>query len=262
MKNHVLKLLASSLLMLGLSVSAAAQSIINVNPGDVIVDGTVIADGTTVNVNGGAIETNVDLTNGVLNINSGSVALGASGTAGPGSGFTNNGNLVNLAGGSVGGFFQLNGDTEFNITGGTIESFGLFDDDTEVNIFGGSVTRFPDIFNGTVNIHGGDVFAVRLFGGGTVNFFGDDFTLDGVSVSLAAGDTVEITQRNQLLSGTLADGTLFSHDLTTTFGGFFAAQPGGFSAAGTLLLTAVPEPSPTVILAIAGLFTFCRRQRV
>ncbi len=263
MKNYVFNLLAACFLLAGLSGDATAQGVINLGPGDVITSGTVIDDGTTVNVIGGTIETNVDLSNGELNISSGSVALGANGTGGAGSGFTNVGNLVNLSGGDVGGFFQLT-DTIFNISGGTIESFGLFDAATEVNISGGTVTRFPDIFTGTVNISGGDVFAIRLFAGGTVNFFGDNFTLDGQEISLAVGETIELDQRNQLLGGTLEDGTVFSHELTTTFGGFFDAEPGGFSAAGTLLLTrvaAVPEPSAMVLFGFAGVLAVSRRRR-
>jgi len=244
---------------------ADAQGTIDLFPGDSIANGTVINAGTTVNVLGGSIGLGVDLANGMLNIESGDVALGATGI---GTGFTNSNNQVNLSGGSVGGFFQLTNGTELNITGGQIESFGLFGSGDVANISGGTVTRFPDIFSGgVVNISGGDIFAVRVFNGGEVNFTGTEFFIDGVPLDLTLEQQVVINQRNVNLSGFLADGSFFETDLNTTFGGFSSANPDGAGANALVTVTtiaAVPEPG-AAILVFAGLLSCTvgrRRKRV
>ena len=212
-----------TVLLLFMPCVVNAQDTLTLLPGDVVADGTDIPDGTTVNVDGGSIGLGVDLSNGVLNINSGSVAAGANSI---GSGFTNTNNLVNLTGGEVGGFFQLVGDTQLNIMGGTIESFGLFNADTVVNIEGGTVSRFPDNSGGTVNIRGGNVFSTRTFAGATLNIFGSNFALDGVPIAdLSVGETLTINQRNVTLTATLTDGSSFETDLNTAFGDFRSSNP-------------------------------------
>ena len=235
---------------------ALGQTVQTLLPGDTIPDNTVIPDGSTVNVNGGTIGLGVDLSNGILNINGGSVALGATGIP---TGFTNTNNVVNLAGGEVGGFFQLI-DSELTITGGTIESFGLFGD-TTVNIDGGTVTRFPDTFSGgTVNLRGGDVFATRVFAGATLNVFGTDFALDGVPLAdLSLGQTQIIDTRNVTLSATLADGSFFDTDLNTAFGGFSSSNPDGAAAGATISVTLVPEPAALTLFVGAGSLLLRRR---
>lgn len=96
-------------------------------------------------------------------------------------GFTNSNNQVNISGGNVGGFFQLNDSTDLTITGGEIESFGVFGAGTTANISGGTVSRFPDIFSGgVVDISGGDIFSVRVMSGGELNLFGSEFLSMGL----------------------------------------------------------------------------------
>lgn len=210
---------------------------INLNPGDSVPNNTVIPSGTTVNVLGGTIGLGVDLSNGVLNVESGNVALGASSIA---TGFTNSNNQVNISGGSVGGFFQLTDSTDLTLTGGGIESFGVFGNGTTANISGGTVSRFPDIFSGgVVDISGGDVFAIRVFSGGEVNLFGTEFALDGVTLDLTVGDEFVINQRNVNLSGILADGSPIETDLNTSFGGFFSSNPDGAATGARVTVTAV-----------------------
>ena len=217
-----------------------AQGTLTLLPGDVVADGTDIPDGTIVNVNGGSIGLGVDLSNGELNINSGSVAAGANSI---GTGFTNTNNLINLSGGEVGGFFQLIGGTELNITGGSIESFGLFNTETIVNIEGGTVTRFPDNIAGTVNIRGGDVFSTRTFAGGTLNVFGSNFALNGAPIAdLSVGQAFTIEDRNVTLTATLTDGSIFETDLNTSFGSFSSDNPDGASASATITVTVVADP--------------------
>jgi len=122
--------------------TAQALQIIDLLPGEEITNGTVIPDGSTVNVLGGTIGLSVDLSDGVLNIESGNVAIGATSVA---TGFTNSNNMVQVSGGNVGGFFQLRNNTQLDLSGGQLESFGVFSGST-ANITGGVVTRFPDIY--------------------------------------------------------------------------------------------------------------------
>ena len=216
--------------------SLTAQTI-NLNPGDSIPNNTVIPSGTTVNVLGGTIGLGVDLANGVLNVESGNVAVGAGSI---GTGFTNSNNQVNISGGNVGGFFQLTNSTDLTLTGGAIESFGLFGAGVTANISGGTVSRFPDIFSGgVVDISGGDVFSIRVFAGGEVNLFGSEFSLDGVPLDLTVGQEFVINQRNVNLSGLLADGSPIETDLNTNFGGFFSNNPDGAAAGARVTVTAV-----------------------
>ena len=225
--------------------TAQALQVIDLIPGDTIGNNTVIADGTTVNVQGGTIGLGVDLSNGLLNIESGNVALGANSIS---TGFTNSNNTVQVSGGNVGGFFQLFNNTQLDVSGGQMESFGVFSGST-ANITGGVVTRFPDIFSsGVVNISGGNVFSVRVFAGGEVNFFGTEFFLDNQPIDLTLNQPIVITDRNVTLSGTLQDGSPIETSLNTTFGGFFSANPDGAAAGATVTVTLVPDLPPLVVL--------------
>ena len=206
-------------------------------PGDSIADGTVIADGSTVNVTGGSIGLGVDLADGILNVESGSVALGSTDIE---TGFTSSNSEINISGGTVGGSFQLLDSSVLTISGGEIESFGVFGEGAIANITGGVVTRFPDIFDGgVVNISGGDIFSVRVFDGGEVNFTGTEFFIDGTPIALTAGEEFVITDRDVNLSGTLADGSFFETDLNTTFGEFLGDNPDGAGPDATVTVTIV-----------------------
>jgi len=155
--------------------------------------------------------------------------------------------MVQVSGGSVGGFFQLI-NTQLEISGGQVESFGVFVGST-ANITGGAVTRFPDIFStGVVNISGGNVFSVRVFDGGEVNFFGSEFFLDNQPIDLTLNETLVITDRNVTLTGILQDGSPIETSLNTSFGGFFSADPDGAAAGATVTVTLVPELPPLVVL--------------
>ena len=225
--------------------TAQALQVIDLLPGDTIGNNTVITAGTTVNVLGGTIGLGVDLSNGVLNIESGNVALGATSIA---TGFTNSNNMVQVSGGTVGGFFQLTNSTQLDVSGGQLESFGVFSG-SSANISGGVVTRFPDIFSsGVVNISGGDVFSIRVFTGGEVNFFGTEFFLDNVPIDLTLNEEFVITDRNVTLSGILQDGSSIETSLNTTFGGFFSANPDGAATGARVTVTLVPDLPPLVVL--------------
>ena len=233
----ILNTLASTLCvsLVFLTTQHAVAQTIDLGPGQSIANGTVIPDGTTVNVDGGTIGLGVDLFNGVLNINSGSVAIGATGIP---TGFTNSTNQITLNGGQVGGFFQLFNSSDLTINGGQIESFGVFSG-SRVTINGGTVTRFPDIFNtGVVDIHGGDIFSIRVFDGGTVNLFGSEFALNGQPIAnLVPGQPFEISDRNVTLTGVLEDGSTIETSLNTNFGGFSSSNPDGAGADATVTVT-------------------------
>ena len=217
-------------------VDAPIVPVTDLAPGDSIANGTVIADGSTVNVSGGSIGIGVDLSDGILNIESGEVAIFATDIN---SGFTNSNNEVNISGGTVGGAFQLFDGSELTLTGGEIESFGVFDGSI-ANVSGGVVTRFPDIFDGgVVNISGGDVFTVRVFDGGEVNFIGTEFSIDGTPLALTPGETFVVDQREVNLSGTLADGSSFDTDLNTDFGLFLGDNPAGAAPNSLVTVTIV-----------------------
>jgi len=252
------RLVFLTLLLTLLASSVHAQTVIDLFPGDVIDNNTVIASGTTVNVLGGDIELGVDLANGTLNVELGNVAVGATGI---GTGFTNSNNEVNVSGGTLGGFFQLTNNTELNFSGGQIESFGVFSNST-ASISGGSVNRFPDIFDtGTVNITGGDINAIRVFAGGEVNLFGTEFFIDGQALDLTVGEEFVITQRNVNLSGFLADGSFIETDLNTSFGAFGGANPDGAAAGARVTVTAVPEPGTVILFAFGACMATIRRKR-
>ena len=243
MRAFLIAVVTSLFLLSGSTVQAL--QVVNLFPGDEIIDGTDIETGATVNVLGGSIGLGVDLSDGVLNVQSGSVALGAGSIA---TGFTNSNNMVQVSGGSVGGFFQLTNNTQLDVSGGQLESFGVFTG-SSANITGGVVTRFPDIFaSGVVNISGGNVFSVRVFSGGEVNFFGTEFFLDSEPIDLTLNEEFVITDRNVTLTGILQDGSSIETSLNTSFGGFFSSNPDGAAATARVTVTLVPDLPPLVVL--------------
>ena len=240
--HHTTSLLFRAIsLSLALSQLAAAQNIINVNsPATSIDDNTVIPSGSTVIVSdGGSIGLGVDLSNGILLIEGGTVAEGNQTFPG---GFSNFTNEVRITGGRVGAFFQLGSGTTLDLSGGEIESFGIFNGST-ADVFSGTITRFPDILNGGVaRIYGGDVSFLRVFGGGEAHLFGSQFAINGQLITgLTPNEAREITNRNVTLSGILSDGSPFSFDLNTNFGDFSSNNPNGASLAADITVSLVSE---------------------
>jgi len=224
-----------AILFVLLSAVATDAQVIDLGVGDMIANNTQIANGTTVNVNGGTIGLGVELIDGELNVNDGFVALGANSQP---TGFNNINNVVNVSGGEVGGFFQLRNGTELNLNGGVVESFGVLSNST-ATITGGSVLVFPDIVSGLVNIRGGNVASVRVFDGGAVNIFGTDFFLDNTLVNdLEIGETRVITQRNISLAANLEDGNVFAFVLNPVIVGL---QPDAATFASTVMITRVAD---------------------
>ncbi|MEO0531035.1 MAG: hypothetical protein AAF266_10750, partial [Planctomycetota bacterium] len=85
---------------------------------------------------------------------------------------------------------------------------------------------------------------------------GTEFFLDGTSVEgLAEGTSIDFEQRDAILTGTLADGSDFRFDLSstnTTFGGFFSPDA-------RLTLFRVPEPTTaSLVMLLATHTVLCR----
>ncbi|MEM8757037.1 MAG: GC-type dockerin domain-anchored protein [Planctomycetota bacterium] len=218
--------------------SGAAQPVIDLPP-ETVAPGSDLPDGATVNVfEGGVIPLGVDLSDGVLNVLGGDVALGATGIS---TGFTNSSNVVTVSAGNVGGFFQLTNGTELTVTGGEMESFGVFSGSSAA-ITGGTVSRFPDVFSsGTVNLSGGDVLAIRAFAGSTINIAGSQFELDGETIEGLSETPTLLTDRGGVLTVMLEDGTPFEWTLRTFDPGFFAADP-GLAATGATVNLVLTSP--------------------
>lgn len=188
--------------------------------------------GTTVNISGGATSGvflagsySGQSTDVAVNITGGSVGAGSGGQL-----QAYAGSVVNVIDGTLG---ILSGDGGVvNIGGGTFGSGSLQGGisanlGSVVNIAGGAFSETPSspggvvvYDNSVVNISGGSfTTSNRLFSardGSEVNLFGTEFLLNGEEVDgLAYGMPFEVTNREMTLSGTLADGSPFSIDLSS-----------------------------------------------
>jgi len=182
-------------------------------------------------------------------------------------------------GATLGGPYFLGTTTQINVSdGGIVGDFTFLDFDTEANITGGTVGNNLTAFGGVeLNISGGnfgDSFfalfsAVEISGGtfgnnfevlsGSVNIIGSQFSIDGTQLDgLLLGEPFEITDRDVVFSALLDDGELFSIDLNsvqTETGDFFSPDA-------TLTVTfAVPEPSSSLVIALAATVGLVRRRR-
>ena len=250
---------------------------LNVNGG--LVSDFRASTGSEVNLNSGTIEGNLELrADSQANFNGGSFR---------GEILAESGSQINVNGGDFGGIFGFafpTSDTvEVNVTGGNIN--GMFGGDIDANISGGSFTSLLfavaetananisggnfsgiEIFDisGTANLSGGTFDGIELFSlndDGELNLVGSDFFLNGVALNdLTPGEATLISDRDVILSGLLSDGSPFEFDLNTTPG---LRQPQIFSpnARLTVSLAAVPEPTSSVILSLAGLMALCSRRR-
>lgn len=218
--------------------AAAGQAVILVDADNPVPNSTVLPSGASVTVvDGGVIGLNVDLSFGTLSIEGGEVALGATGTAGPSSGFTNNANTVTVSGGRVGEFFQLLNGTSLVQTGGEMSTFGVFGGSTAATR-GGVVTGFADVFSGsTYRLEGGEVASFRALTGSTVEIVATSFTFGGAPIDIPLETPMTFFGRGQELVATLADGNVFRHPLLPFDPGF--PTPGVALTTSTLRLIRV-----------------------
>ncbi len=201
--------------------------------------------------NGGVLGDNFAVVDATLNIEGGSV----------GSGLETARSTVNISGGNVGDDFFANAGSQVNISGGNVGIFFVARSGSEVNISGGNLDGpFRASSGSEVNISGGDLG--RGFGandGSEVNFLGTSFSLDGeILDALAFNEPFTITDRDVTLSGTLADGSLFSIDLTQN--GPFSFSGDFVNSDATLTVTLIPEPTSLALLGLSGLAMLRRRR--
>ncbi|CAE7240131.1 unnamed protein product [Symbiodinium sp. CCMP2456] len=177
---------------------------------------------------------------------------------------------INIAGGVFADDI-VNGDGGSNVQAGTISiAEGMFLGDFvnssgTATITGGEFAG--DVLNGsvysrevsTLNIYGGSFDGeFTALKGSVVNIFGSAFYLDGMLLTgLTPYNAFVVHEREQTLSGTLADGSPFSFDLNSTGG------PGLdlFSVDARLTLTLVPEPSIVSLAAFAGCLLLLSSER-
>lgn len=257
------------------STPVADGAVINLNGGS-IASGTIFSaadfpNGVELNINDGAVGLGVEINNSVINVAGGQVAVGASNLS---EGVNNFSNDIFVTGGSVGGFFQLRGDSNLELSGGTVESFGILPN-ASATVTGGAFTLADN--NGQLTISGGEFNTFRSFGSSTVDLLGTDFSIDGVAITgLTSGVPFVILDRNVTLSGTLSDGSTFSNFLDSDtpdgeldFGPFatfedLEAVEGFVSETATLRITlaqGVPEPGSFALVAMAACVSLWRRKR-
>jgi hypothetical protein len=194
----------------------------------------VAGPGSTLLITGGTGSGDMEAVGATVNISGGNAAsnLGA---------FT--GSQINISGGSVSRLRAYAG-SQVNITGGTVCCIEAKDGSTidisDGTILGNNANRPVFAESGSnVNISGGTIDGGNIFVGGgaelsvsggtfnttfqaaigsQVNLTGTQFLLAGQPIpGLVLNEPLTIIQRDQTLSGILADGSPFSFDLNSTF---------------------------------------------
>ena len=205
--------------------------------------------------------------------------------------------ILNISGGEIGRNFIAYSGNQFNISGGLIKTgFRLYEDNNEVNMsggilegisigtnntldFSGGVITDLAVQDGTAYIRGGqidrgisvDAGGILTISGGnvsvdfdahpgsTVNILGTAFFLDGQELTeLVIGEAFAVIDRDVTLQGLLADGSLFSFDLTSydDYG-----SPDYFDPNATLTITLVPEPGSLGLIGAGALCALWRRMK-
>lgn len=187
----------------------------------------------TINISGGTI---VDFSgdNGVtLNVSDGVAGTDISRVGGFGAA-----SVVNLTGGQLGAFFDIDPGATLNVSGGSFgEKLEIFGNDPEFDF-------------------GGEAGAP-----GQLNFFGTAFTLDGTPMDFLTDNVAHtVTERGgELLEGFLADGTPFSFNLNGT--GTGTGTESVLYGNAILTVTQVPEPAYAALGgAFAGLVLVALRR--
>lgn len=152
---------------------------------------------------------------------------------------------VEMHGGEIGGGSSIGSGSLFDLKHGTVGA--------------GFVVRE----GGVANVHGGSFGNnFGLNSSGELNLYGTEFSIDGVPLSgLIAGEPFEIVERNAILTGRFADGSLFSFDLNTRNG---TRNRDFFSPEALLTVTlSVPEPATELLAILCPLVVMtarCRRR--
>jgi hypothetical protein len=183
------------------------------------------------------------------------------------------GSVVDASGGTIGNQFKALHRSTINLSGATIGDESHVSDASVLNLRAGRIGAYLDVYQSTLNMFGGFIgtggggpitidfqSTANLFGGShggpfhalslsTINLFGKEFALNGTPVNgLSAGHPLVISQRDVLLTGTLADGSALRLYLSTNSDSF--AFSDYFSPDATVTIMLVPEPSCVVLFAI------------
>jgi len=162
-----------------------------------------------VNISGGSIDTLFSYDSSQVNISGGSIGNSTNYF----SLYSYNSSQINISGGTlVSGLSSLGPGNVVNISGGSIGGFLLNWVDSEVNIYGGSIAGYIDNnYTGQVNIYGGSIGGnLYLDEQSTITIFGSDFAVDqqsfgyGEITSILGGHSGNEPAR--LLTSTLASG--------------------------------------------------------
>ena len=242
-------------------IQLATVPIPSVNTNPILVDNRVDAPtglrvGQSLSlVNGGELQRNFTTVDAALEISGGDIGT----------------NLellrteANFSGGNFGFELDAFDGTVLSVSDGNFGELSAHSG-SEVSISGGSFRGAVEAFEGSViNVSGGQFNggdeSLFAFSGGEINLIGSDFILDGVDLDALSSDVpFVITDRDVLLSGIYSDGTAFEYFLSTRAGddvGFAFAEDSRL----TVSLSSVPEPSSTVLLFGAALFTISFRRR-
>ena len=228
-----------------------------------------VTPGTTsnaeVNIRGGFVDAFMSVNRGAtVNFLAGTV-----GSAGGSASSVNDGGVLNMSGGTMRDGFNVAAGGLLNLSGGQIDGPSSMQAST-LNMTGGTLGPSFDIGGddfatvaAVANVSGGELGAnLEVFSDGVLNLLGSGFSVNGVPVAITTqGVAQEVMDRGlgTTLTGTLADGTAFSLDLTP---GFDSSNPAndGFYAGSTLTVTLVPEPASLALLGLGGLLLVGRRR--
>lgn len=228
---------------------------LNLSAGGTLGDNFAAID-AEVNIAGGTVGQGMEVVGSTVRIEGGEV----------GQIFTvMEGSTVDITGGHVGDYMRALSGSTINITDGELgEIFTAGDPDGSsaditVNISGGTIGNTPLFYAGaTANISGGDI-GHKFFAsaGSTINLIGSSFILDGVDLALVMTpeEAYPVIDRDVILEGVLADGSLFSFELNR----WLRTTGDVFDPAAMLTVTLVPEPGAVALLGVGGLLLARRR---
>ena len=210
----------------GLTADSGAQ--VNVS-GGTVGDLFWTYEGSQVNMTGGEIGRQFRIDSGELNLSGGTI----------GDSFDSDFGEINISGGEIGEADIFIGSV-VNISGGVVGRSWDIDEFAVANISGGTIgDNFAIMPGGVVNVTGGTLGNFVAESNSQVNLFGTEFLVDGDPVVGLVGVPITITDRDVVLLGLLADGSLVGFDLSSTFG-----APGDdyFDTDATITVTLTGEP--------------------
>lgn len=143
-----------------------------------------------------------------------------------------------------------------SVSGGDIGVLRMLPGSSPVSVSGGEIDQVLMSGNSSLSLSGGVVDVLSASSGSNVHLFVDALLLDGLSIELELGQSIQIDDRSGvLLEATLADGSFFDvwlGDDLNSLGNIFSGA--------TLNVTRVPSPATLLILGMTPLVV-TRRKR-